>query len=128
MTSCNDLRRYICSTAGLLTLLGIFLPFTGAGSFYHSISGPEWRIAAPAAVLLIALSSVLYALGLSAVPQALGMALLLLYLLLLGSAMWLIGPAPVVNQLQAGAWLTLLGLLPLAFGPLLPAGTAHFSC
>ena len=119
-------RRIICSAAGLLALLGLFLPYTQACSFYHSISGPEWGPAAPAAVLLIALASVLYALGLSAAPQLLGLTLLLLYLFFLGSAMWLAGPWTVLVQLRAGAWLTLLGLGVLALGSAIPAGRRTF--
>ena len=121
-------RNTLCALSGLLSLLSLFLPFSPAGSFYDSISGPGWGCTGPAAVLLLALTTLLYALGLSELPRDLGTLLLLIYLLFLGCAVRLAGLPSVLAQLRVGGWLLLLGLHLLSWGPVFLPGPEHFSC
>lgn len=121
-------RKTLCTLSGLLSLLSLFLPFSPAGSFYDSISGPGWGYAGPAAVLLLALTTLLYALGLSELPRDLGTLLMLIYLLFLGFAVRLAGLPAVLAQLRVGGWLLLLSLHLLSWGPVFLPGPEHFSC
>lgn len=102
---------------GMAALLGMFLPYVGNISFFQSLSGPKYGFFAPWLTLMIAFTTVLYALGLDLIPHALSIDLFLICLAFPGYACWAGGVGAVLPRLRVGAWVLLAGTLLMAVSP-----------
>lgn len=102
---------------GMTALLGMFLPYVADISFFQSLSGPKYGFFAPWLTLMIAFTTILYALGLDLIPLALSIDLFLICLAFPGYACWAGGVGAVLTQLRFGAWVLLGGSLLMAVSP-----------
>lgn len=121
-------QELCCSFSGLITLLSLFLPFNPSESFFFAVYRAGPRPLAPAILLLLALTSILYALGCTALPQVLSFCLTASYLMILSCGIYLCGLPGLLGHLRGGVWLTLAGLAMMLLGPCFLPMRERFPC
>lgn len=111
-------KNWVEVVAGMAALLGMFLPYVDEISFFQSTSGPDFGIFAPTMTVMIALATVLYALGQNVIPFVISLLLLTQYIKYPIYVCWTYGLVISLLWLRIGAWFLLLGLSVMAIYPL----------